>query len=315
MARLDYVIRPYEERDADAVARCLTSGAALDDALLPIGEEEWRGYARRPFNHGARDFAVAERDGAIAGVLMSTLLEPDGERLRSFRVIVHPHHRRRGIATRMLALVEGQDPGGDTTLRAEVLGKWRVGTQMLERRGFETVERLLWMRTHRPPPDGTPPAGFALRRYRGGEADDAAWRRLNREAYEGTSEYTDLCAAELSSVKREPRFHLWIAEQDGEPVGLCHTKEFSGESYVNSLVVTPRCRGRGLGRALLLAGMRTLREQSPGEIRLNVRADNAHAVALYESVGFVVNDEILELRKRRDPGHGPIEPSPSRHRV
>ncbi len=293
---MDDLIRAYEDSDAPGVAACLTSGAALDDTLLPIDEEEWRSFAGRPFNNGARDFMVAERDGAIVGNLMSTRIERNGQQLRSFRIIVHPDHRRRGIAARMLALVEGQDPEGDTILCAEMPGKWKGGAEMLSRNGFRIAEHLLWMRADDAPPEMAPPDGFLVRPYR--ETDDAAWRRLNREAYEGTSDYTDLIAAEREAARKESRFHLWVAERDGDVVGLCHTKAFSNKSYVNSLVVTAAFRSRGLGRALLVAGMRTLRKQARQPVHLNVRADNEPAVELYRSAGFIVEDDLNEWRKR-----------------
>jgi len=301
---VEYRIRSYEDRDAPAVAECLTSGAALDDTLLPIDENEWRLYSGREFNNGARDFMVAERGGAIFGVLMSTRMEQDGEWLRSFRIIVHPDHRRRGIATRIMEQVELQDPDGDTTLRAGLQGKWTAGKCLLEKHGFEVVERFLWMRAdaernHRAP-DAPPPEGFALRPYRADDADDSAWRRLNREAYEGTSDYMDLVAAECEAARRTPRFHLWIAEHGDEPVGFCLTNAFSGKNRVESIVVAAKYRGRGLGRALLVAGLRTLRSEEPGGVWLSVRADNAHAVALYESVGFIIEDESIDWWKRRD---------------
>lgn len=290
-------LRAYAESDASEVAACLTSGAELDTTLLPLSEDEWRGFAGRPFNNGARDFMVAERDRAIVGVLISTRNERNGEPLRSFRIIVHPDARRRGIATRMLALVEGQDSDGDTILCAELPGRWKVGAGMLSRNGFQIVERLLWMRADDAPPEVAPPDGFRLRPYR--EADDAAWRRLNREAYEGTSDYTDLIAAEREAIRKESQFHLWVAERGGEVVGMCHTKAFSGKGYINSLVVTAACRSHGVGRELLVAGMRTLREQARRPVHLNVRAENEPAVALYRSAGFIVDDDLNEWRKLR----------------
>ena len=291
-------VRPYDESDAAAVAGCLTSGAAIDATLLPVSEDEWRGFTGRAFNNGARDFAVAERNGVIVATLMSTRVERDGEQLRSFRIIVHPEHRRLGIATKMFLLVESQDPARDTAMRAEMPGKWTVGAGMLERRGFSIIEELIWMRADDPPAEARVPDGFLIRPYGEGAEDDEAWRRLNREAYEGTSDFTDLVAEERDAIRKEPRFHMWVAERDGERVGTCHTKQFGGDSYINSLVVTRECRGNGLGRALLLEGMRTLHAQAPGPIRLNVRAENEHAVALYKSTGFAVEDSLHEWQRR-----------------
>jgi mycothiol synthase len=293
-------LRPYLERDAASVAAFLTSAAALDDTLEPMSESGWRAFAHRTVNRDGRDFVVAECERKIAGLLMSARHRQYDEDLRTFRIIVHPDHRRAGIARRLLACVEGQDPARDTTLASELAGKWRVGASLLERNGFEVVEHSLWMGHEGPVPDGPPPPdGIALRPYRGDAADDAAWRRLNREGYEGSSEFSDLTAEDRAALRMERRFHLWFAERNGEVVGLCHTKSFGGRGCVNSLVTSQAHRGRGLGRVLLLAGMRTLRAQKPDRICLSVRAENAHAVALYRSVGFTVDDDFFTWWKRR----------------
>ena len=142
-----------------------------------------------------------------------------------------------------------------------------------------------------------PPAGVALRPDRADAADDEAWRRLNREAYEGSSDYFDLTPADCGALREEPGFHLWFAEAQGQVVGLCHTKTFGGLGCVNSLVVAESLRGRGLGRALLLAGITSARERTSGRCRLSVRAENASAVALYHSVGFETDDDMLTLRR------------------
>ena len=265
-------------------------------------EEEWRSFVGRSFNNGGRDFMVAERDGEIVAMLMSTRYSSGHEELRNFRIIVHPDHRRRGIAKNLLALVEAQDPERDAVLRAELLGKWRVGTAMLERAGYVAAERLLWMKFHGALPETLPaPEGIVLRPYAGGARDDAAWRKINDAGYAGSSDYSELTAADLETMRAEPRFALLLAERAGEIVGLCHTKDFAGKQYVNSLVVSADCRGAGLGRALLVAGMHTMRGYEPGALRLNVRAENEHAVALYRSIGWEVDDEILEWRKVRTP--------------
>lgn len=297
------VLRAYIGADAPGVAACLTSAAAADPTLLPMTEEEWRTFVGRTFNHGGRDFMVAEADGRVVAVLISTQLEWGGKELRSFRVLVHPGCRRRGIARRMFEVVERQAQETGVALRAEVMGTWRNGRAMLDRRGFEVVERMLWMRAERTPEPVPPPEGVVVRAYRPGTTDDEHWTRINNEGYEGTSSFLDLVAAEREAMKQEPRFLLWMAERDGRPVGLCHTKEFGGKTYVNSLVVEKASRSRGLGRVLLAHGIERAQADHPGPVWLNVRSDNAHAVALYRALGFVVEDEIIELQ--RPPGPGP----------
>ena len=66
-------------------------------------------------------------------------------------------------------------------------------------------------------------------------------------------------------------------------------------AYVSDLVVLPRFRRHGLGRALLLEAENYARAQGATVIRIGVLAANAVARALYKSAGFV--DRRVELTK------------------
>ena len=63
------------------------------------------------------------------------------------------------------------------------------------------------------------------------------------------------------------------------------------EYEVHTIGVDPECQGRGIGRRLL---DNLLAFAHHGAVFLEVRTDNAGAIALYESVGFVT----VGLRKR-----------------
>ena len=61
---------------------------------------------------------------------------------------------------------------------------------------------------------------------------------------------------------------------------------------VESIVVAPRERAAGLGRALFVAGLRTLLASHPEQpVSLWVRSDNAPALGLYRSLGFETKSE------------------------
>ena len=274
--------RPYHDDDAEAVAAFYSSARERDPSIHRVSVAEWRSFARMSFNAGARDFAVVEGDAGLAAVLTSA---PAGE-WRHFRIIVHPAYRRRGIATRLLRLVEGQ--GG--VPQSNCLESWSAGTAFLEKERFERVFRLLLMECASEPP--APPAHPTLRPYRPG--DDDAWIRLHDDGYLGVApDYTPLAESDLAAHRDAPGFQLWIAERDGDVVGFCHTER----TRVNSLVVDRRFRGQGIGRALLLAGMGT----AARPVDLSVFADNEAAVGLYRSVGFETTDEMATWRQRVQP--------------
>ena len=58
-------------------------------------------------------------------------------------------------------------------------------------------------------------------------------------------------------------------------------------AVIHLLVSSPRARGRGVARAMLAHAARLARAQGARVIRLDVFANNAPALALYRSFGFV----------------------------
>ena len=60
-----------------------------------------------------------------------------------------------------------------------------------------------------------------------------------------------------------------------------------GDAQLLNIAVAARARGRGVAKALVLAGMRVLGEEGIAEVRLEVMPDNAPAIAAYRDAGFV----------------------------
>ena len=63
-------------------------------------------------------------------------------------------------------------------------------------------------------------------------------------------------------------------------------------AWVSNLTTAPEWRGRGLGRALLSAGIASLRARSAGSVALGVDGGAAAPVALYRSAGFAEVDRL-----------------------
>ena len=63
-----------------------------------------------------------------------------------------------------------------------------------------------------------------------------------------------------------------------------------GEYYLDSLAVIPSCRHHGIGKALLLDGIRKGRDLGYDQIALVADSEMQHLVRLYESIGFVPAD-------------------------
>lgn len=79
----------------------------------------------------------------------------------------------------------------------------------------------------------------------------------------------------------------YLVEKDGEIVGKVNLQLTSKVGAIFGLGVLPEHRRKGYGRGLLLLAIEKLKEAEAKEIMLQVAAENANALNLYKSCGFV----------------------------
>jgi ribosomal protein S18 acetylase RimI-like enzyme len=77
------------------------------------------------------------------------------------------------------------------------------------------------------------------------------------------------------------------------------------EGYVFDVELLPEVRGRGLGRATMLAAEQAARDLGATVMRLNVFGHNVAALRLYESLGYVVTATAMAKRLDGPPGPPP----------
>jgi len=74
----------------------------------------------------------------------------------------------------------------------------------------------------------------------------------------------------------------WVAEEDGETVGVANLGVLNGQPMMWKLYVRPDAHGRGLGSALLDAVL----EAADGSVGLEYLHGNERAARFYRSKGF-----------------------------
>jgi len=239
-------------------------------------------------------------DGVVVGYAG---LEP-GPQGASAELVVHPAHRRQGVAGELAGVLETAAlriaaPGAAGRLRVWAHGDHPGARALAARLGYG-VDRELWLMRRSPaelPPVPDAP-GVRLRSFRPGP-DDETWVALNAAAFASHPEQGRMTLADLHARMAEPWFDpagLIVAEDTatGEVLGFHWTKVHTdgpapvGEVYV--VGVSPAAQGRGLGRVLTLAGLHHLAHKGLGEVVLYVEADNAPALAVYRRLGFEVAD-------------------------
>jgi mycothiol synthase len=219
-------------------------------------------------------------------------------------LFVVPQARRAGAGRRLLAAcIEA----AETSVRIWAPGDSVAAQTLAASVHLVPVRTLLIMGRSLAAPilDPEPPAGVRIRAFRPGE-DEQAWLQVNARAFAHHPEQGRVSLAGLRATMAEPWFEptdfLVAEDQSGTMLGFHWLKQHSdtrGEVYV--LGVDPDAAGRGLGKALLRAGLRHLRDDlGLTEVILYVEGDNEPAVNLYVLNGFDTLSRDVLYAQRSD---------------
>lgn len=96
--------------------------------------------------------------------------------------------------------------------------------------------------------------------------------------------------------QRDLAAFTWIAVRGEAVVGYCYCQEMADRGYVRQLVVDPRARGQGVGRALMLRAAARLQRKGLQRWCLNVMTGNQPALRLYGSLGLRPRYRSVALR-------------------
>ena len=212
-------------------------------------------------------------------------LAPDG----SAELVVAPTARREGTGTALLRML--LDHGGKRT-QVWAHGRLPGSDELASRLGLEVTRELYFLRRTRASlPDAVWPEGVAVRTFVPGQ-DDAAWLKVNSEAFADHPEQGSWTAADLAERLQQPwfdanGFFLAVDSSSDAVAGFHWTKVEDGIGEVYVVGVSPTYQGSGLGKALTLQGLHHLQEdRGLDTVVLYVDGTNTAARRLYNSLGF-----------------------------
>ena len=204
------------------------------------------------------------------------------------QLVVSPDHRRRGIGTLLLQrlIMESSSP-----LRVWAMGDSPAARALATAARMVAQRELLIMerRLDEDLPEPVVPPGVEIRTFVPGQ-DEREWLRVNAAAFAHHPEQALIDGDDLADRMAEPWFDpkgFFVATIDDTMVGFHWTKQHQdqlGEVYV--LGIEPSAAGRGLGKALLLTGLRWLQQRGNTRVELYVESDHQAAIGLYLSYGF-----------------------------
>lgn len=256
---------------------------------------------------------IADMQGALAGY--AHLDATDVVAGPIVELAVHPMFRRMGVGRALVQRVLEDHPG---RMRLWAHGENAGANELAGSLGF-TRARTLWQMRRSllaPLDDVALPHGVNLRSFLPG-LDDEAWLALNAKAFASLPDQGSWTQADLDARTAEPWFDPsgflvaedartgamvgfhWTKVHGGDPahehehgapdehpheLADGHSHDAIGEVYV--IGVDPSWSGRGLGRALTVAGLHHLRALGLDSVMLYVDSSNTNAIGLYESLGF-----------------------------
>ncbi len=91
------------------------------------------------------------------------------------------------------------------------------------------------------------------------------------------------------------------AEDEGRVVGVLTATTYERLAFLGAVIVSPECRGTGVGRLLMQAALMHLAASGVETVRLNAYLD---VVKFYERLGFRGEYEVLRWRGTAEPQGG-----------
>jgi mycothiol synthase len=305
-----YKIRNYRPSDFDAYVNLHIETEHIDQAGRCTSRQVLREDLQRPGCDPEKDLFLAEAAGKIVGFLNIT---PE---LVTRRVLlyclVHPEHRRKGLAKRLLEPATRRARELQTkVMHVSVSEENAYGREILSRLGFVEVRQLLEMSLPLGKlelPD-TANSKFTVRHLQHGE--EAGLAEVQNRCFADTWGFNPNTPEEIAyslSLSGASAKDVVILYDDERPVGYCWTKISCAHSAetgqkkgrILMLGVDPDYRGRGIGRMALRAGLSYLKDKGVAVVELTVDSENPAAYSLYESSGFRVLTRSLYYEKPVD---------------
>ena len=281
--------RPLHPDDAEAVFEVTKAAEIAETGTALVELEDIMGdWARPSFDLENQTIGFFEDDALVA------YAEVHAGRAE---VAVDPGHRGRGHGTALIRW---------TIERARELGYPRVGqtvpvTNSAALRLFRDFGcRLLWTSwILELPADATitetpVPAGHRLRSFDPATEAHEVYQTIedafNEWPDRGPTTFEDWSARTLQRADFAPWQIIVAVEGSGSAeriVGACKVSTLDGMGWVDQIAVRRGARGRGVGRALLVAAFRAARDHGGTSLRLNTDSRTG-ALGLYEHVGMTV---------------------------
>lgn len=305
-----YIIRNYRPDDYDTLIQFCAEIGELEQQYWSDSVQGLIENLGLPSHFPENNLFVAEEAGTIIGYGDVMPEVNIGRAVLSF--LVYPKHPVMGLARRFVERA---------VHRARELGLKRVhvnipqnnlmAERLFSKMGFTFVRRFFELRLDLSEPY-LPNVGriaSKCRHLRRGEEEKLM--QIQNRSFANTWGYNPNALEEITyriNVPGSSPEDIIIAYGEDMVIGYCWTKQkFRGRNAksgekgrIYMLGVDPDHRGKGVGKKVLLAGLRHLRNKGIKIVEITVDSENEAALALYRSVGFEVWSASLWYEKELD---------------
>lgn len=240
-------------------------------------------------------FFLYYEKGELVGLLTIYADDPDVE----VAILVHPNHRRQGIARALYGSFEKETasyPIESVTFQTERIflenhpdfaSNWGL---------VEDDETETWLgKDRRPYPLATISnleVVLADRSYQ----DQIS--QLKFEAFSEEHESREVVDRYVAKALKDPESRLYILLKNDQVIGTCTVDLSSNTNYFYGLAIAELERGKGYGSYLAKSLVNQLIAQNDKEFQIAVEDSNVGAKRLYEKIGFVKQTQVVYLKPK-----------------
>ena len=240
-------------------------------------------------------FFLYYEKGELVGLLTVYADDQDVE----VAILVHPNHRRQGIARALYGSFETETasyPIESMTFQTERVFLERHPEFASNWGLVEDEETETWLgKDRRPYPLATVSNLDVLLADRSYQDQIS---QLKFQAFSEEHESREVVDRYVAKALKDPESRLYILLKNGQVIGTCTVDLSSNTNYLYGLAIAELERGKGYGSYLAKSLVNQLIEQNDKAFQIAVEDSNVGAKRLYEKIGFVKQTQVVYLDRK-----------------
>ena len=240
-------------------------------------------------------FFLYYEKGELVGLLTVYADDQDVE----VAILVHPNHRRQGIARALFTSFEKETasfPIRSVTFQTERVFLDRHPDFVSNWGLVEDEETETWLGKDRRPYQLASVSNLEVLL-----ADSSYQEQISQlkfQAFSEEHESREVVDRYVAEALKDPESRLYILLKNGQVIGTCTVDLSSNTNYFYGLAISELERGKGYGSYLAKSLVNQLIEQNDKEFQIAVEDSNVGAKRLYEKIGFVKQTQVVYLDRK-----------------